>query len=333
MAGPSDLVSLQVDDVRVPLVETLAEHLQLQAEDAELTIDHLIRSEQLGKHDHGLIRADYLIRSQKFGPFGHLPAARAQQLSEGRIHLDATGSLGYPALHRFIELGCAQAAKTGCCIGTSRSVYPSGALLDWAHLAIQHNTGLVMVATSPPRVTSPGHSQPVVGTNPICIGLPTHPVPFVSDSSTSAVNHGELLLARATGSRLPPQSAIGPDGQPTDDPQAVDPTRGLGALLPVGGSHKTFALSLGIELLVSLGGMRPGEPTTSEHGVFCLFIGPQLAQAAQTAPTSWLASLNESGMRIPGWQSWKRAQQQREQGIVQVREGTLGVLRNWMPVG
>ena len=55
-----------------------------------------------------------------------------------------------------------------------------------------------MVASSPPRVAAPGGCVPIVGTNPISIGIPTQPVAFVSDCATSEITHGVLLLARAS---------------------------------------------------------------------------------------------------------------------------------------
>lgn len=319
----AELRALSVTEVRQPLAERLAAELQLTQEDALLTIDHLIRSEQAGKHDHGLIRVPYLIQSDKFGGYGHRPSARPTHSSPGRIHVDGRGHLGYPVLDRFITEGCDQAILNGMCVGTSNSLYPSGALFDWAQMAARRNVGIILVATSPARMTSPGGRSPLVGTNPICIGLPTSPIPFVSDTASSEINHGELLLARAGGHKLPPNAAIGPDGQPTDDPAKVDPAKGIGALLPVGGSHKSFAIAMGIEMLVSLGGLIPGSSVAEEHGVFCLFFGPDLTEQLKSHSSEWVQDLDGRGTRIPGWESWRLAESRRDRNIVEVRPGTL----------
>lgn len=321
--GPEErLHTLRVDDVRGPLADRLADSLQLTEEDALLTVDHLIRSEQAGKHDHGLIRVPYLINSSRFGNYEYRPAARPVVESTGRIHVNGLGHLGYPVLDRFIDEGCDQAISHGICAGTSSSVYPSGALFDWAGKAAERGVGILLVATSPARVTSPGGRSPIVGTNPVCIGLPTQPIPFVSDTATSEINHGELLLARATGEKLPPNAAIGPDGNPTDDASRVDPARGLGALLPVGGSHKGFAIAMGVEMLVSMGGLTPGSTVAEEHGVFCIFLGPQLVGSLSRG-SDWVRQLDKNDTRIPGWQSWRQAKQRRDQGVVEVRTGAL----------
>ena len=313
---------LSVDDVRLPLADRLAESLELTPEDALLTVDHLIRAEQAGKHDHGLIRVPYLINSSRFGGYQFCPAPRPVFESPGRIHVDGRGHLGYPVLDRFIDEGCDQAVGHGICAGTSRSVYPSGALFDWAWKAAERGVGIILVSTSPARVTSPGGRSPVVGTNPVCIGLPTTPIPFISDTATSEINHGELLLARATGETLPPNAAIGPDGRPASNPSLVDPARGLGALLPVGGSHKSFAIAMGVEMLVSMGGLTPGSTVAEEHGVFCIFLGPQL-MGNLSAGSEWVQELSKTGTRIPGWHSWRHAKRRREQGVVELRTGAL----------
>jgi len=323
-------VALDVANIRIPLATHLAERLQLPLDEALLTVDHLIRTEQCGKHDHGLVRVHYLISSNKFGPYGQRSAPRPERLHSGRIHLDGRQYLGYPLLDRFVRLGCEEAAVHGLCVGTTRGVYPSGALLDWAHQAIERNTGVILTASSPPRMTSPAGIVPLVGTNPICIGLPTDAAPFVADSATSQINHGELLLARAAGTPLPQHAAVDSQGRPTTDPVEVDPTKGLGALLPVGGSHKSFALALAIELLSSLGGGRPGSSNLTDCGVFCVFLGAELTQNARQSASHWLTALDDDGTRIPGWKSHRNAQSQREQGVVRLRPETRHLIQRWL---
>jgi len=323
-------VALDVADIRIPLATHLADRLQLPLDEALLTVDHLIRTEQCGKHDHGLVRVHYLISSNKFGPYDNRSAPGPERLHPGRIHLDGRNYLGYPLLDRFVRRGCEEAAVQGMCIGTTRGVYPSGALLDWAHQAIERDTGVILTASSPPRMTSPAGIVPVVGTNPICIGLPTETAPFVADSATSQINHGELLLARAAGTALPQHAAVDSQGRPTTDPGQVDPTRGLGALLPVGGSHKSFALALAIELLSSLGGDRPGSSKLTDCGVFCVFLGAELTQNARESAGQWLAALDGDGTRIPGWNSHRNAQNQRAQGVVRLRPETRQLIQPWL---
>ena len=214
-----------------------------------------------------------------------------QRLGPGRLHVDVDGCLGYPALHKLIKAGCEEVKQQEVCVATSASLYPSGSLGDWSHLACQKGVATLIVASSPPRVAAPGGCVPIVGTNPISIGIPTQPAPFVSDCATSEITHGVLLLARASGDPLPPRAAVGKDGKPTVFADDVDPARGKGAFLPLGGSHKAFALAMGIELLASLGGCLPGGKQTGSRGVFCLFLSLGMIQHALPKMSEWL---NES---------------------------------------
>ena len=89
--------------------------------------------------------------------------------------------------------------------------------------------GLValLTATSPPRLAHPDGGPPVVGTNPLAIGIPTTAGrPIVTDVSMGKVTYGDVL-----------RGAASPDD-----------------LVPFGGeqAHKAFALALGLQLVVEL---------------------------------------------------------------------------------
>lgn len=141
---------VEVASLREPLIDLLAAKLELPWEDAAITVDHLIRAEQAGKSDHGLIRICYLLSSGRFGPYGKTPAPVPQRLGPGCLHVDVDGHLGYPALHKLIKAGCEEVKQQEVCVATSASLYPSGSLGDWSHLACQKGVATLMVASSPP---------------------------------------------------------------------------------------------------------------------------------------------------------------------------------------
>jgi len=293
-------------------------------------VDHLIRSEQAGKASHGLVRVHYLMRSGKFGPYGNRPCAEPEPRGAAWLHVDGVGRFGYPIMDRIVTAGCERALADGVCLVTGAGVYPSGCLGDWARLAAGRGVASIILGGSPPRVTAPGHGRPVVGTNPLCVGVPADPLPFVSDASTSTITHGELLLARTGNKPMEPGSAVDSSGQDSTDPAAVDPTRGLGALLTVGASHKTFAMSMAFELLTSLGGGVPGSPSLAEHGVFVQLIGPGVLDGTPRATSTWLESLDRSGIRVPGWVSGQALAEQQERGVVRLARKTTELLAPWL---
>ena len=87
--------------------------------------------------------------------------------------------------------------------------------------------GLVaaLTATSPARLSHPDGGEPLAGTNPLAIAIPSSDgKPLVTDVSMGAVTHGDVLRGAATPEEL----------------------------VPFGGekAHKAFALALGLDLLV-----------------------------------------------------------------------------------
>jgi len=295
-----DTVTLPRAALRDDLTRALVDRLRLHPDDARTTVDHWLRSEQAGKPCHGLLRADFVLSSGHFGPYDGSPAPAPTRLAPGRLHVDGRAHLGYPIVRNLVEAGCREAHEHGHCVATGVGVYPSGALGDWARLACDRACGLLLLAGSPPRVAAPDGHTPLLGTNPICVGLPTTP-PFICDSSTSAITHGDLLAARDGDTALPPNAAVDRHGAPTTTAAEVV------ALLSVGASHKTFALAMAIELLCCLGGGTPGSPSPDEHGVFALFLGPQLVTDRASCFSERLAAFADAGARIPGWSADPRA--------------------------
>ncbi len=91
-----------------------------------------------------------------------------------------------------------------------------------------------------------GGAGRLFGTNPLSAGFPIPDSdPIVVDFATTAVAGGKVLLARASGTQLPPGSIVDRDGRPSIDPADYDAG---GSMLPFGG-HKGYALAVLVELL------------------------------------------------------------------------------------
>jgi LDH2 family malate/lactate/ureidoglycolate dehydrogenase len=123
--------------------------------------------------------------------------------------------------------------------------------------------GLVaaLTATSPPRLAHPEGGEPLAGTNPHAIGVPSSDgLPLVADVSMGKVTYGDVLVGAA-----PPEE-----------------------LVPFGGeqAHKAFALAVGLHMLVS---SLAGE----EHGAVMLVAQPE------HDPVPGLRA-RAAGVRLPG---------------------------------
>jgi LDH2 family malate/lactate/ureidoglycolate dehydrogenase len=106
-------------------------------------------------------------------------------------------------------------------IGVNGISTSSGAIGYYARmLAAEGLIGLVF-AGAPPSVAPHGSHRPLLGTNPLAIGLPSDDAPIVLDLATAAMALYGVIEARAAGGQLPDGVAVDADGVPTRDPAAA----------------------------------------------------------------------------------------------------------------
>ena len=195
----------------------------------EVLVAHFADADRRGKHGHGLSRVEWLVRQELD------PAARPRRLvaEESFERWDGNGALGYLVLDEIVTRTIAAPPRHARVVVAERC-FPTGVLGYWARRLAEGGLVAALTATSPRRLPHPDGGQPLTGTNPLAIAIPSsdgHAV--VTDVSMGAVTHGDVLAGAA---------------QPED-------------LVPFGGeqSHKAFALAVGLELLVgALAGPDPG---------------------------------------------------------------------------
>ena len=137
--------------------------------------------------------------------------------------------------------------------------------------------GMIAIMTADsgrgPKAVAPfGGREPRLGTNPICIAVPSSLAePMVVDMATSAVAAGKVNLAKAKDVAIPEGWIVDKDGKATTDPHQF----GQGAvLLPLGGpeGHKGYNLSVMVEILSAvLPGLGFGVSPTGRHNDGCFF--------------------------------------------------------------
>lgn len=119
-------------------------------------------------------------------------------------------------------------------------------------------------ANCPPLAAPHGATEPVLGSNPVAVGLPCQPEPIVTDLATTATTYGDCTVAIAEGGQIPEGTALDSSGKPTTDPEAA--LRG-GCLLPFGG-HKGYALAVVVQLLTTaLTGAAAIPGTSGDYGL------------------------------------------------------------------
>jgi len=203
--------------------------LGLSKADAAALTSHFADCESRGKLGHGFARVEWL-EGQEFDP-----AARPSRLVgvRGFERWDGGGALGYLVLEAVVESQLASPPDHARVVVAGRC-FPTGALGYWVRRLAERGLVAALTATSPRRLPPPGGGEPLTGTNPLAIAVPSSDGrPLVADVSMGAVTHGDVLR----GDALPEE------------------------LVPFGGaqSYKAFALAVGLELLVgALAGSEPG---------------------------------------------------------------------------
>ncbi len=189
--------------------------------DAEVLLDHFADAERRGKPGHGFSRIPWLAE-QQFDR-GARPARRSRE--NGIDRWDGNGALGYLTLAAICADVVAEGVVGARLVVASRC-FPTGSLGYWVRRLAEAGYLALLTATSPRRLPPPDGGEPLTGTNPLAIAIPSgRGRPLVTDVSMGAVTHGDILAGRA---------------QPEE-------------LVPFGGplAHKAFALAVGLELFVT----------------------------------------------------------------------------------
>lgn len=270
-------------------------------------------AERDGSVSHGLFRIPFYIRAIKES--GAVPDAEPvlHDLAPGVVQVD--GGLGFAPLALQVGAGplAERARSQGIAALALTNVYHIAAL--WPEVEHMTEQGLVAFAFTGAidYVAPAGGSEPLYGTNPMAFGWPrSDGPPVVFDQASSASARGEILLHLRAGKPLPEGWAVGPDGQPTTDPE----TALAGAQLPFGG-HKGAALAMMVELLAGalvgdLFSYEAGERDVNgvgapQGGEFMIAIDParchggnRACEPLARAEQLFARILQQEGTRLPG---------------------------------
>ena len=209
--------------------------------------DTVTRAERDGSASHGLFRLPGYVKSIKSGKVNGSASPVIEQTLPAIVSVD--GDHGYAPY----SLACAlpvlakSAHQTGIAAMRLYNSFHFAALWpEVEYLAEQNLVGLACTCFKP-SVAPAGAKEAFFGTNPLAFAWPRKDdTPVVFDMATSRLAKGDVMIAARDGHELPDGTGLGPDGQPTNDPNDVL----KGVLLPFGG-YKGSAISMMVELLSS----------------------------------------------------------------------------------
>ena len=228
----------------------------------------------------------------------------------GAVRVDGQFGFAQPAFAAGFDLAVASARANGIC---GMSVEHTHTCTSLGYFTEQFaRTGLLAIGATnaSPRVSPPGGSVPVLGTNPIAMAVPDGAggIAFQFDFSTSAVALGHITMAAAAGEEIPLGWAVDGDGKPTTDPQAA-----LNGSLVSAGGYKGYGIGLMVEVLagamtgcrlsVDVPPLKTPEGPPHDLGQFYVVVDPDGYSGAGFHDR--LRALGESiasqpGARLPG---------------------------------
>jgi uncharacterized oxidoreductase len=242
-------------------------------EEAAITSRHSIGANLAGHDSHGIIQIPtYVDRIKK----GHIvPGAPMEVVRETSTTtvVDGHWGFGYVVSERTMQMTIDKAREHGVAAATVFRQSHVGRVADYPIMAAEAGMIGLMTADSGRSAKSVvpfGGREPRLGTNPICIAMPSDlDGPLFIDMATSAVAAGKLNVAVARGTSIPEGWLLDWDGNPTTDPTAL---RQGGAVLPLGGpeGHKGYGLSVMVEIFSGiLTGLGFGHDPSGRHNDGC----------------------------------------------------------------
>jgi len=160
--------------------------------------------------------------------------------------IDGGHNQGIVVLKKAMDLAINKAKASGFgIVGTNNTASSTGAIGYYANeIAKQGLVGFAF-AGSPETVNTHGSYEPIFGTNPLAIAMPTTKEPVVLDMATAAMAYFGLVEAKTAGKSIPEDIAYDKDGNLTTDPAlAMD-----GAIRPFDKSYKGAGLSMMVQIL------------------------------------------------------------------------------------
>ena len=236
---------------------------------AKISAEAIIKAELVGAQSHGLSRLKMYCDRIKKNLINSKPKIKIKKISKSASLIDADNSIGFVSGDIGIKQAIKNAKSSGIGIVAVKNSGHYGLSSFYAEQAVKKNLLVLCFTNAPPALAPHGAKKSLFGTNPICFGSPTGDnVPFILDTSMSKVNRGKIRLAAKMGIKIPEDSALDKNGNPT-----IDALKALaGVQLPIAG-FRGSGLAWMVDIL-------SGVLTGASHGgkakdPFDDFSGPQ----------------------------------------------------------
>jgi L-2-hydroxycarboxylate dehydrogenase (NAD+) len=215
--------------------------------DAATVAGAMLEADLTGSDAHGVFRLAGYVRQLKRGVINPRAAIKVVERGPATALIDGDRGMGHVVMTRAARLAVELAQSSGVgWVGARRSNH-AGAGAIYAAIALEHAmVGIYGAASSVNHMAPWGGTEPLLGTNPIAVAIPSgNKAPVILDIATSIASNGAIRTHELENRPMPEgwvQDRA--DGAPITDPRRINE----GTYLPIGG-YKGSGLSIIIGLL------------------------------------------------------------------------------------
>jgi len=223
-------------------------NLGVPSSESEIVADVIATADLYGLKTHGVSRLRYYINRIKdrlqhtSTPFDIVSSKSTTAV------VDGGNGMGQVIAYRSMLMAIEKALTYGLgCVAVKNSSH-FGICSYYSLMAAKSNMIGIVFTNTRPAVAPFGGSQPMLGTNPYSIAMPSMEYPFVIDCATSVAQRGDVEVWEREGSPVPEGASV---------PVVSNASKLLGMLergeaaLTTFGKHKGYGLSVAIEMLCS----------------------------------------------------------------------------------
>jgi L-2-hydroxycarboxylate dehydrogenase (NAD+) len=230
------------------LAAAILRAVEVRPKHANVTACRLVEADMRGRSGHGLIRLRPYVDRIRAGGINVWPAITVLHETPVSAQVDGDNGLGQVVMTKATEIAIAKAGDSGLAwVGTVHSNHAGAAGLYTEMAADAGLIGMYFAVANANGMPPWGGAEPLLGTNPIAIAVPTNGTPFSLDIATTATSHGTIKVAAREGRQLPEGWVVDAAGNPITDPARAHE----GFLVPMGG-YKGSGLTIAIGLLAGV---------------------------------------------------------------------------------
>jgi LDH2 family malate/lactate/ureidoglycolate dehydrogenase len=244
--SPDTPIVVSSDDIRAVITHVLAK-LGANAQECAIQSDVLTEADLRGHHSHGLQRLPVLAARIRNGLIRVDVQPDYVWSADSVLSVDGKDGLGPFVAESALQQAKQAVAQRGIIAVAIRNSSHIGMIGYYCEKRAREGFVCLAMTESEALVHPHGGKKALVGTNPIAIGIPSEPAPFVFDMATSTSAIGKIYASRHRGEPIPLGWAIDAEGIPTTDPDAAL----KGSLTPAAGA-KGYGLGISIGILAGL---------------------------------------------------------------------------------